>query len=378
MIISLQKNKIRYGVVGLGYIAQSAVLPAFKNAKSNSKLEAIISRDKQKLQKLGKKYHVDHCFLFKDLEQLLQNKIIDVLYICTPNWTHKEIMLVAAKYGVHVLCEKAMSISFKDCEQMIEQAEKNHISLMIAYRLHFEAANIEALKIAHSKRLGEPKLIQSVFTFNVEDRLNSRLLSDEEGGGPLYDIGIYCINSARHFFKAEPIEVYTMASKSKDPRFSKTEESLCALLKFSEERMASFTISFSSFRTSYLEVIGQKGRIRLENAFNYAKPMEMKIFESGKMTKKKFPKRDQFAPEIIYFSECVQKKKKPDPSGLEGSLDIKIIEALLLSKDLGSPIKIDGGPKKFRSVENSVISCPPVARPKLFHASSPTEKAGLH
>ncbi len=370
-MFSKPKEKIRYAVVGLGYIAQIAVLPAFKNARSNSSLVALVSGDKEKLKRLGDKYHVEKRYLYSELEDCLKRGEVDAIYIATPNFYHRNIMETAAKYGVHVLCEKPMAVTTEDCLSMINEAQKNNIQLMIAYRLHFESANLEAIKIAQSKRIGDLKVFNSVFTMQVKDHNNIRLEEVEKGGGPLYDIGIYCINAARYLFKAEPVEVFAMTANSKDSRFKKVDELVSCIMKFPEGKLATFSISFGSFPSADYDLIGSKGRVRLEKGYEYAKTMTLKIYEEKKIISKKYPRRDQFAPELIYFSDCIQRKKKPEPSGEEGLADIKIIEALLLSIDLGAPITLDEINKKSRPSENQKITRPSFIKPRLFNVIGP-------
>ncbi len=370
-MFSRPKEKIRYAVVGLGYIAQIAVLPAFRNARSNSSLVALVSGDKEKLKRLGDKYHVEKRYLYSELEDCLKRGEVDAIYIATPNFYHRNIMETAAKYGVHVLCEKPMAVTTEDCLSMINEAQKNNIQLMIAYRLHFESANLEAIKIAQSKRIGDLKVFNSVFTMQVKDHSNIRLEEVEKGGGPLYDIGIYCINAARYLFKAEPMEVFAMTANSKDSRFKKVDELVSCIMKFPEGKLATFSISFGSFPSADYDLIGSKGRIRLEKGYEYAKTMTLKIYEEKKIISKKYPRRDQFAPELIYFSDCIQRKKKPEPSGEEGLADIKIIEALLLSIDLGAPITLDEINKKSRPSENQKITRPSFIKPRLFNVIGP-------
>lgn len=371
MLLNKPKNKIRYAVVGLGYIAQVAVLPAFKNARKNSELKVLVSGNKDKLKKLGEKYKIDKCYLYSEFEQCLKNGEVDAIYVATPNFYHRGMMELAAKYGVHVLCEKPMAVTSDDCRSMIQIADKNNIQLMIAYRLHFEAANLQAIKLAQSKRIGDLKIFNSVFTMQVKDPNNIRLQDQEKGGGPLYDIGIYCINAARYLFKAEPIEVFAMASNSKESRFKKIDENVSVVMKFPDDRMATFSISFGAFASSDYDLIGTKGRIRLEKGYEYSKTMSLKIYEDRKIITKKYPKRDQFAPELLYFSDCIQKKKRPEPSGEEGLADIKIIEALLLSIDLGSPITLDEINKRSRPGDSQKITRPFLSRPKLINVTDP-------
>lgn len=366
-----KKEKIRYAVVGLGYIAQTAVLPAFRNARKNSRLVALVSGDKEKLKKLGDKYKIEKRYLYSEFEDLMKSGEVDAVYIATPNFHHRNIMETAARYGVHVLCEKPLAVTTEDCYSMINEAEKHGVQLMTGYRLHFEAANLEAIKRAHSKRIGDLRIFNSVFSFQVKDQNNIRLDTVEKGGGPLYDIGIYCINASRYLFKSEPVEVIATATSTKDSRFRKNDETISCILKYPEGRIASFTVSFGTFASSDYDLIGTKGRIRLEKAYEYTTPMILKTYEEGKTLIKRYPKRDQFAPELIYFSDCIQRKKKVEPSGEEGLMDIKIIEALLLSIDLGSPIALEEIHKRTRPGENQKITRPSFLQPKLINARGP-------
>lgn len=370
MLFEKPKKKIRYAVVGLGHIAQVAVLPAFRHAEANSELVALVSGDKDKLKRLGEEYKIDKCYLYTEFEECLRSGEVDAIYICTPNAFHRNISETAARFGVHVLCEKPMAVTAEDCLSMINEADKNHIQLMIAYRLHFQSANLEAIKRAHSKRIGDLKIFNSVFTMQVKDPHNIRLEETEKGGGPLYDIGVYCINAARYLFKSEPVEVFAMSASGREARFRKTDESISCVMKFTDDRLATFSISFGAFNSADYDLIGTKGRIRLEDGYHYGKSMKLKTYEEGKISTKRYGKTDQFAPELLYFSDCIQKKKRPEPSGEEGLADIKIIEALLLSIDLGSPITLDEINKKTRPGEGLRITRPSFARPKLFGLNS--------
>jgi glucose-fructose oxidoreductase len=144
----------------------------------------------------------------------------------------------------------------------------------------------------------------------VKDQNNIRLDVVERGGGPLYDIGIYCINASRYLFKAEPVEVFATATKTKDSRFRRNDETISCILKYPEGKIANFTVSFGAFPTADYDLVGTKGRIRLEKGYEYESTMTLKTYEEGKTFIKRYHKRDQFAPELIYFSDCIQRNKK--------------------------------------------------------------------
>src|SRR6516225_1068588 len=223
-------KKVRYAVLGLGHIAQVAVLPAFKTAH-NSELVALISGDGDKLRKVGKKYDIVHLYPYEEYSRALSN--VDAVFITVRNHLHREYAVRAAAAGVHVLCEKPMAPTAQECREMIEAADQNHVKLMIAYRLHFEAGNLEAVRLAQRGKLGEIR----VFTSECAQQVTNGNVRTTEpvtrGGGPLYDMGVYCINAARYLFRAEPLEVSALAESSRgDQRFQRVEEMVSAVVRF--------------------------------------------------------------------------------------------------------------------------------------------------
>ena len=149
-------GKVRYAVVGLGHLAQVAVLPAFERAQ-NSELIAIVSDAPEKREKLAKKYGLEQAYSYDDYEKALF--AVDAVYVVLPNRLHREYTIRATQAHVHVLCEKPMAVTEEDCEAMIDAANQNGVKLMIAYRLHFEKGNLEAIKLAKSGKLGNQLFI---------------------------------------------------------------------------------------------------------------------------------------------------------------------------------------------------------------------------
>src|SRR5262245_63041760 len=117
-------RKVRYAVVGLGHIAQAAVLPAFAHARSNSELVALVSDNPVKQRELGKKYQVPNHFVYHDYELCLRSGEIDAVHIALPNSLHREFAVRAAQAGVHVLCEKPLAVTEEEAEEIIGPAPK--------------------------------------------------------------------------------------------------------------------------------------------------------------------------------------------------------------------------------------------------------------
>ena len=361
---------IRYAIVGLGHIAQTAVLPAFAHAATHAQLTALISSDPTKLKKLSVRYRVPHTYSLDQYDQCLTEGHIDAVYIALPNSMHCDYAIRAANRGIHVLCEKPMAITDQECRKMIQAAQRGRIKLMIAYRLHLEKANMQAVEIALSGKLGKLRIFNAMFTMQVREgdiRVQRPL-----GGGSLYDLGVYCINAARYLFQDNPIEVSAFSVQGTDRRFRDVDEMTGALMRFSGGRLASFICSFGAADVSAYELIGTKGRLQVDPAFEYVGALTHHLTHEAKTKSRSFPAGDQFAPELIYFSDCIRLNKEPEPSGLEGRIDVQIIQALYRSAAQRKPVPLTLPAKHQWPRKRQVLHRPPLRKPKLVHAQSPS------
>jgi glucose-fructose oxidoreductase len=359
-------KKVRYAVVGLGHIAQVAVLPAFAHAKRNSELVMVVSDDPTKRREMSKRYRLRQTYSYEEYERCLAQ--VDAVYIALPNSMHAEFTVRAAKAGVHVLCEKPMAVTTSECQRMIRACRDGNVKLMIAYRLHFEELNLSAMELVRRGTIGEPKFFNSSFALTVRSG-NIRTKADM-GGGTLYDIGIYCINAARYIFRSEPTEVFAMSVNSGPEHLSEIDESTSAALRFEGQRLATFVSSFNAADVGEYRVVGTKGQIHADPAYEYAEGLEYELTIGEKKTKKRVPKRDQFAPELLYFSDCILKDHAPEPSGESGMQDVRIIEALYKSAKTGRTVRIRSFEPTKRPGAGQAIKRPGIAKPKLVKVKS--------
>lgn len=360
-------NKVRYAVVGLGSIAQAAVLPAFENAE-NCELAALVTGDPVKSQELGDRYNV-RVYSYEQYDECLND--VDAVYIALPNHLHCQYTVGAARRGVHVLCEKPMAPTEEDCEHMIEAAEQNNVKLMVAYRLHFEEGNLEAIRIAQSGELGELRIFSSVFTQQVAEG-NVRV-APEPGRGTVFDMGVYCINAARYLFREEPVELMAFTANNGEERFRDSEEMTSAIMKFPQERLAQFTVGFGAAPVDMFSLVGTKGSLRLQPAYDYTSEIKHYLTAGGETKERTFPKRDQFGPELLYFADCILKNKDPEPSGEEGYIDVRIVNAIYKSAKLRTAAHVPRYERTRRPEPAQKIERPPVEPPEeLVHAEMPS------
>jgi predicted dehydrogenase len=258
------------------------------------------------------------------------------------------------------------------CRAMISAAERNDRKLMIAYRLHFEKGTLDAIEIARSGKLGNIRFFGSEFAQQVVKdnvRLTEKVV---RGGGPVYDMGVYCINAARYLFRAEPTHVFASTAKGDRVRFRNTEEMSSVVLKFPEERLATFTVSFGAADIGRYALLSAKCVLTADPAYEYAEGNKFSVIVDGKTVKRSFPKRDQFAAEIGYFSDCILKNLEPEPSGREGMVDVRIVEAIYRSARTGKLIALPPFAKRNRPTSHQEIRRRPHGKPKTIHVTSPS------
>jgi predicted dehydrogenase len=363
-------GRVRYAVVGAGNIAQVAVLPAFAHAKENSELAAILSDDPEKRRALGDRYGATTA-PYAELEALVEREAVDALYIALPNTKHREFVERGARAGLDILCEKPMAMRSDDCCAMLAACAAAGVRLMIAYRLHFEEANLRAIERVRAGCLGEPRYFSAVFSQQVRDGDIRTRAAD--GGGALFDMGVYCVNAARYVFGAEPSEVVAFQTHGHDARFREVDETTIGLLRFPGDRLAQFTCSQGGADVDSFRVVGTEGDLRVEPAFGYTGDLKHYLTVDGKTEVTTFAKRDQFAPELVHFSQCILDGKPVAPSGREGWADVRVMEALRRSARTGERVLLepfDPGPRPELS---DAIKKPAVHRPpETVRAPSPS------
>ena len=201
------------------------------------------------------------------------------------------------------------------------------------------------------------------------------------GGGTAFDIGIYCINAARYLFQSEPLEVSAFTGTQDSSLFSEVEESLTAIMKFPKGRLASFSVSFGACENSYYELIGSKGKLRVEPAYDFDRDLKhhLTLFskKASKTSVKTFPKHDQFAAELVYFSNCLLKNIEVENSGYEGYVDVQIIRALYESSVSGMSIKLHLSAPEQRPSQKLKINIPPSKKVRLIHATGPSNPSRI-
>jgi predicted dehydrogenase len=336
------KNKLGYAVIGLGALSQAAVLPAFAHAK-RSKLVALVTSDKGKGKSFAQKFNVKHVFQYDEFAQCLALPEVEAIYIALPPGRNEEFAVAAANAGKHVLCEKPLAASVEQARVMVEACRKNSVQLMTAYRKYFDPASVHLKRMVTNGELGRIDVIHALFTElrTFGDKSPSWMFERKlSGGGPLADLGIYCLNTSRWLVDEDPVSA-TAISWARDPRrYAEVEEGISFRLDFASGLILQGTTSYSAGFSSFIHVHGEKGWAELAPAFAFEEERRMSGKIAGKWFAKTYKPLDEFALELDYFAQCVRENKKPEPDGEQGLRDMIIIEAIYRAAKEGKPVKI--------------------------------------
>ncbi|HZZ37837.1 MAG TPA: Gfo/Idh/MocA family oxidoreductase [Acidobacteriaceae bacterium] len=330
-------RKLGWCIVGLGRISMEHFMPGVADSKTG-KLTALVSGHREKAEKQAAQYNVPSpsIYSYENFDEIRDNKQVDAVYIALPNSMHAEYTIRAAKAGKHVLCEKPMATSLSECRAMIEACQKHNVKLMIAYRCQYNTLHLKAVDLIRSGALGKVQIIEAAFGFDIkpgEWRLNPRL----SGGGPMLDVGIYCLNASRYLTGEEPTDIKANSSViDRDGRFNEVEENDGWTLKFPSGILASCNTTYGANGANFFRVQGSKGTLEMDPAFSYDQ-MHLRAHTSDGQTID-MPEQEHdpadFRTQADYFAGCVWNNREPKTDGQEGLRDMTYISQIYQSAGL--------------------------------------------
>jgi predicted dehydrogenase len=327
--LTIALKKVGFAVLGLGKIAEGSVLPAFRNCKK-AKLVAVISRDRKKAARFARKFKATAYYQNQEFDACLKNPAISAVFIATPNGEHAEFAIRAANAGKHVLCEKPLAATPEQSAAMVEACRKNGVLLMTAYRKYFDPSTLHLKHLIQKGTLGRIDMVHTAFSELYVPGTSQLWLVDARlaGGGPLMDLGVYCVNTCRWILDEDPREVTAQSWLNDKSRFREVEEGISFQMKFSSGIVLQGSSTYSSALSSFIFVQGTKGWALLTPAFPFDEERNVTGRIGGRPFSRKFKIIDEFALEIDEFASAIRRKKTVAPDGIQGHRDLLIINAI--------------------------------------------------
>jgi glucose-fructose oxidoreductase len=353
-------KKVRYAVVAGGQISQQAFMPGIGRT-DNSELAALVTGDPVKAEKLAKLYGIK-AWTYEQYDALLASGEIDAVYVATPNFLHMQYAVPALEAGIHVLLEKPMASSVAEAEAILAAQKTRGAKLMVAYRLHHEPGTVEMITRARAGEFGTLRSFVSVFAQNVAEA-NSR---GHNGywGGPVPDMGTYPLNAVRNLFGQEPIAVHAVGTKTPDRGFN-FHDTVAVTLRFPNERLAQFTVSYATASSEFFELVGTEASIRASPAFMFGPKTGITYVETTSAGSKEhsFSPVEQFGNETQYFSDCILNDLHPEADGEEGLLDMRVLAAIERSLGTGETVNLEPASRARHVQPDQALKLKPAKEP---------------
>lgn len=248
-------GRLRWGIIGLGHIANKFASTIMK--MPDMELTAIASRDKQKADDFGINFHINTSKCYDDYQQLLMDTQVDAVYISTPNSLHYKLSLESLRSGKATLCEKPVTVSGEEIDDVIEMANKQHVFFMEAMKFRFLPAVQEAKRIVESGQIGQLQFITADFGFKAPFDPNHRLYNLQLGGGSLLDVGVYALSLATMFLGNTPMSM----DCHKKIGESNVDESIAMSLKYDDGVIAQLYGAINVCTNRDAVLVGTNGRI---------------------------------------------------------------------------------------------------------------------
>ncbi|MDP9573108.1 UNVERIFIED_ORG: putative dehydrogenase [Agrobacterium larrymoorei] len=326
---------LKWGVLGCAGIAAKAVIPAIQSSRLG-RVAAIASRDGEKASAMATRFGIEKSY--GSYEDLLSDPDIDAIYNPLPNHLHVPMTIKALEHGKPVLCEKPIALNAAQASELAEAQKAANLPVAEAFMVRHHPQWKKARAMVAEGRLGDVRAIQTIFAYYLDDPKNVRNQADIGGGG-LFDVGCYAINTARFLFDAEPLRA--IALMENDPVFG-TDRLTSGLLAFPEGRQLAFTCSTQLSLTQKVTVLGTRGRLEIPIPFNApADQQTVLIFDDGRdlagggRQEIVIEPVDQYREQVDAFAEAVL-SGTPLETGLDDAIaNMKAIDALFRSATSG-------------------------------------------
>lgn len=336
MMNQKKEGKLGVALVGLGGYSNGQLGPALQETE-HCYLAGVVTGTPSKIERWKSRYGIPdaNIYNYQNFDSIKDNRDIDIIYVVLPNSMHAEYVIRAAAAGKHVICEKPMAMTVKECDDMITACKKAGKMLSIGYRLHFEPYNREMARLGTQKVYGNIKKMSAGFGFPAGDPSQWRLKKAMSGGGPLVDVGVYCIQGFCYTTGLDPISVTAQEGPKTDPqKFKDVEQSLTWQMEMPGGIVCEGKSSYDE-NINFLKAEAEKGVFGLESAFHYSG--QSGYTPGGAMN---FPRVFEQARQMDDFALAIKSNRPTPVPGEMGRRDVRIIAAIYEAMETGKRVTI--------------------------------------
>ncbi len=320
---------LNWGILGTGRIAGKFARGLSSTEKAT--LLAVGSRKVAKAEGFAKEHGAARAY--GSYEEMLADPEVQAVYISLPNHLHGEWSIKCAEAGKHILCEKPAMVNAGELERVLAVVKKQDVFWMEAfmYRCHPQWGKVK--EIIASGAIGEVRVVESAFSFNMGPAYQDFRLHNELAGGGLMDVGVYCVSFSRLIAGEEPSECRAVAHLG---GVSRVDEYMAGLLKFPSGMVASFMSGVECDLPSRGAIYGSEGSITLSAPWSLG-AADTEIIVSAKSKTETIPVKtggDIYALEALHVAEHLEARQGPAMSWADSLGQARAVDALRSSMGL--------------------------------------------
>ncbi|MEF8780480.1 MAG: D-xylose 1-dehydrogenase Gfo6 [Haloferacaceae archaeon] len=330
-------STVRVAAIGLGWFTRGRALPALADS-DRCEPTVLVSGSTEKAERVAAEFDaVERTLTYEEYADGVATEAYDAVYVCTPNAFHLDHSEAAAEHGKHVLCEKPIERDSARAADLVDACDDAGVELMIAYRMHTEPTIRRARELIDGGYVGEPMAVRGDMSQRLLERVNPdpdqwRLDEELAGGGALFDIGLYPLNTARFLLDADPVAV-TGSTGSTHDAFDDVEETVACSMRFPGGVTAACFASHNARQASSITVTGTEGQVRIEPAFFQDQDRRLELSRGDSRAEIEVERVDQMREEFDYFADRLRSDADIYPDGQHGVVDVEIMEAIYEAAD---------------------------------------------
>lgn len=324
---------VRFGIVGFGLHAVRRLMPGFALAK-NCKVTALSRRDMQKAQNSAREYKVP--LAFDSAAELCRSSEVDAVLVTTPNSCHLHDVLTAIAAGKAVLCEKPLAMNSAEAQEMVEAARRRKVLFGVAHIFRFDESVRKIRNHVAAGEIGRPVFARSEFSFLAGPSHPRTWLYDSRiaGAGPIFDIGVHCIDTLRFVLQDEVVRV--RASAASDEHSGSVESAAALILEFSRGTIGTVLVSYRAEYRTPLEIVGDRGVLWADNGVTVDHPIEIQLRRGDDIVQRETASNHlAYALQVDAFADWIEGKAQFPAPGEQGWQNQEILDAALGSVKSG-------------------------------------------
>jgi predicted dehydrogenase len=323
---------IRYGILGFGLHAVRRLMPGFVLAR-NSRVTALSRRDLAKARASAAEYNVPHAF--DSGADLCRSSEVDAVFVTTPDSLHLQDVLLALDAGKPVLCEKPMGRNAAQCRQMVETARRARLPLGVAQVFRFEDSVAAFRDRLAAGQIGPPIYARCEFSYPGRTHPRQWLFDPSvAAGGPIADVGVHCIDALRAILADEVVRVTARGHST--AQSGELEAAALLSLEFSRGTLGVVIVSTVAEYRTPLEVVGEAGTLRADDALNVERPIALELRRNGKLAETQtVSNTDAYARQVDAFSATIESGHPFPAPGEQGWQNQEILDAAYRSLKTG-------------------------------------------